>query len=164
MPTQLTRFWSWYERHYAFHVLLSTALFLLQIFHLYWLATHVVLFKLVGESYFSPGPLFQNILIAVDYTEIPAIISTSLLYINDLRKKVHWKGILFLLLLNSQWLHLFWITDEFVVEQFLGNARDTLLPFWIAWIAIMIDYLEIPVIIDSIRRVIVLVRARLSRA
>jgi len=49
-------------------------------------------------------------------------------------------------------LHLFWITDEFVIEQFARmGERATLLPLWLAWLAIAIDYLELPVIYDTIR-------------
>ena len=85
----------------------------------------------------------------MDYTEIPALITTSFLYIYELRKRFSWKAVFFLIALNSQWLHLFWITDEFVLNQFSGRP-DTVLPVWLAWVAIMIDYLEVPVIIDTV--------------
>ncbi|WP_196300572.1 hypothetical protein, partial [Streptococcus pneumoniae] len=73
---------------------------------------------------------------------------TSVLYIYELQKRFSWKPVLFLIMLNSQWLHLFWITDEFVVNQFAGRAV-TVLPVWLAWVAILIDYLEVPVMIDT---------------
>jgi len=146
------RFWRWYERHYLFNITLSAGLFLLQLVHLYWLTTHVVLFRLLGHSYFSPSPLWQYLLIAVDYTEIPALLATSLMYIHDLRRRgMRWKILLYLLFLNIQWLHLFWITDEFVINQF-SDTPATILPMWLAWVAIFIDYLELPVIFDTIRR------------
>lgn len=141
-------FWSWYERHYAAILWMTTLLFLLQVVHLYWLGTHVIANRLLGYSLFNPSSFWQYLIIAVDYTEIPALVSTSFLYIYDLHKKFSWKAVLFLALLNSQWLHLFWITDEFVVNQFTGRPH-TLLPVWLAWVAIMIDYLEVPVMIDT---------------
>ncbi len=144
------RFWQWYERHYVFNITLSAALFVLQLFHLYWLTTHVVLLRLVGHSFFTPSPLFEYIIIAVDYTEIPALLVTSVVYVHQLRQRFRWKAVLYLLFLNVQWLHLFWITDEFVVNSFSGAG--TVLPLWLAWVAILIDYLELPVIVDTIRR------------
>lgn len=143
------RFWAWYERHYAVNLGIATFLFAIQVVHLFWLATHVIALRLLGESYFYTTPLIQNIIILIDYTEIPALISTTVLYLHDLRKQFSWKAIAFLVFLNSQWLHLFWITDEFVIDQFQGRTSETVLPMWLAWVAILIDYLEVPVIIDT---------------
>lgn len=149
------RFWQWYERHYAVHVGIGAGLFILQLVHLFWLATNVVLPRLFGgDTYWQVTPFWQDVIIFVDYTEIPALFSASLLYIHSLTKRFNSKDLLYLLLVNSQWLHLFWITDEFVVEQFTGAAHSTLLPVWLAWIAIIIDYLELPVIYDTIKRFI----------
>lgn len=152
-------FWRWYEWHYTLHVGLTAVLFLWQIFHLYWLGADVIAPRLTGVSYFHPNTFFRYLLIVVDYTEIPAIISTSLLYLFELQRPASAKAtagkpakiLLLLLLLNSQWLHLFWITDEFVVSTFRAGGV-TVLPAWLAWAAILIDYLEIPVIIDIIWR------------
>jgi len=148
MPTTLSRFFGWYERHYRVNLAATTLLFLLQVIHLYWLTTHVVLDRLTGVSYFDPSPFWQYVIIAVDYTEIPALLSTSVLYFYELHKKFSWKPVLFLLFLNSQWLHLFWITDEFVIERFLEDGAVAL-PMWLAWVAILIDYLELPVMVDT---------------
>jgi hypothetical protein len=147
-PGGRSSFWSWYERHYSWILWGTTLLFFLQIVHLYWLGTHVIAQRLLGYSLFNPNTVIQYLIIAVDYTEIPALISTSVLYIYDLQKRFSWKPVLFLILLNSQWLHLFWITDEFVVNQFSGREM-TVLPVWLAWVAILIDYLEVPVMIDT---------------
>lgn len=153
-PSLLQRFFAWYERHYRINVTVTMGLFLLQIVHLYWLAAHVIALRLWGVSYFTPDAFWQFVIIMVDYTEIPALLSTTVLYLYELRKGTSfWKSILFIILLNTQWLHLFWITDEFVVDQFSG-ANGTILPFWLAWIAILIDYLEVPVIIDTIIKAI----------
>jgi hypothetical protein len=144
-----TGFWAWYERHYTLNLGITTVLFALQIIHLFWLGTHVIADRLLGESLFNPTPLFEYLIILVDYTEIPALISTSVLYIYELRKKFSWKALAFLIFLNSQWLHLFWITDEFVVNEFAGRSVS-ILPAWLAWVAILIDYLELPVIVDTV--------------
>lgn len=141
-------FWGWYDRHYTIILWGTTFLFLLQAVHLYWLGTHVIAHRLLGWNMWDPSSLLQNTIIAVDFTEIPALISTSLLYFFELRKRFTWKAVLFLILLNSQWLHLFWITDEFVVDQF-AKRSTSFFPVWLAWIAILIDYLELPVMIDT---------------
>lgn len=145
------KFWVWYERHYTINLTVTATLFTLQLFHLYWLTTHVVIHRILGVSLWDPTTLLQNILILVDYTEIPAIVTTSLVYINELRKGFKLKPFLYLLFLDIQLLHIFWITDEFVVEQFSERA-ETILPLWLAWIAIMIDYLELPVIYETIKK------------
>ncbi len=149
MTSFSNRFWAWYERHYTLTLTVTTFLFALQVVHLFWLATHVIALRLVGESFFYTTPLIQTVIILIDYTEIPALITTTLLYLFDLRTTFSWKALLFLVFLNSQWLHLFWITDEFVLDQFQGRPGATVLPMWLAWVAILIDYLELPVIIDT---------------
>ena len=63
------------------------------------------------------------------------------------------KPILYLLFLNSQLLHIFWITDEFVVSS--GAGETSSLPVWLAYVAILIDYLELPVIYDTVKRLAV---------
>jgi hypothetical protein len=149
MASLSSRFWAFYERHYNVTLAVTTFLFALQVVHLYWLAAHVIALRLVGVSYFTPNPIVQTVIILVDYSEIPALVSTTFLYLYDLRKRFSWKALLFLVFLNSQWLHLFWITDEFVVDQFSGKGMATVLPAWLAWVAILIDYLEVPVIVDT---------------
>lgn len=153
-------FFEWYERNYALNVGIAAVLFLLQIAHLYWLSAHVVALRLVGESYFTPGGAFEYAILIIDYTEIPALISVSLVYINEMRRTGgwSWKPLIFLLFLNSQWLHIFWITDEFVVNEFQGQATVGALPVWLAWVAIVIDYLELPVIVDTLRKFAVSIR------
>jgi len=126
-------------------------LFIWQLIHLYWLTTHVVFLRLFNVSFFGLQGVWQYLIIVVDYTEIPALISTSFVYIFGLTKKFSWKNILFLIFLNSQWLHLFWITDEFVTQQFT-SASVAILPIWLAWFAIFIDYLELPVIFDTVKK------------
>lgn len=148
----LAKFWKWYNSHLTLNITVATLLFTLQLVHLYWLTTHVVFHKALDLSFWDPSSILQTILILVDYTEIPVLISVSLVYINELRKKFNWKSIWFLIFLNSQWLHIFWITDEFVVESLTGSGGGTILPLWLAWAAIIIDYLELPIIYDTLKK------------
>jgi hypothetical protein len=143
-------FWSWYERTYALNISLALGLFLLQLIHLVWLFGEVMWAHLTGTPLFTFTGIAKVAIVAVDYTEIPALVSVSFIYINELRKKFAVKDLLFLVFLNSQWLHLFWITDEFVVGSLSGEPN--ILPLWLAWVAILIDYLELPVMADTIRK------------
>src|SRR5918997_1454508 len=128
---------------------------MLQLVHLYWLSAHVVALRLTDDSFFSPSGVLYYAILIIDYTEVPALLSVSLVYINELRKGWSWKPLLFLLFLNSQWLHIFWITDEFVTAEFNGEAAASSLPAWLAWVAILIDYLELPVIYDTLKKFVI---------
>ncbi len=121
---------TWLER-------LSALLFFTQIVHLVWMTTYVIPIQLGSSPIWSPP---EAPLALADYLELPAIIATSVLYI----RTKNWK---MLFLVNVQLFHIFWITDEFVLN------RGTLNPV-LAWIAIFIDYLELPVIFDTIRRAV----------
>ena len=145
-------FWDWYERTYTLNVSIALFLFLLQIVHLVWLFGEVVWARALGVPLFEFTGIFQTLIVLVDYTEIPAILSVSLIYINSLRKGWHTQSALYLFLLLIQLLHIFWITDEYVIETFAGAERTTVLPMWAAWAAILIDYLEVPVMLDMLRR------------
>lgn len=144
-------FWRWYEHHLFLNTAIAATLFLLQVVHLYWLFTDVILYKLTGTQYFPVSSLWERLLAFADYTELPALVSITLLYVHEFRKHKNFKSILFIILLNTQWLHLFWITDEFVVHSFTPGA-SILFPAWLAWVAISIDYLEIPVIFDTLKK------------
>jgi hypothetical protein len=157
----LEKFWKWYERRYSIITPLTALLFLLQLVHLYWMTTNIVFFRAFGHSFWDPSPFWNTVIALVDYTEIPAIITSSIFYIHQYRQGEvkHWRSILFLFLINSQWLHLFWITDEIIYAQFAGTAA-ILIPIWLSWIAISIDYLEIPVMIDTVWKSISLLRKK----
>jgi hypothetical protein len=144
------KFLGWYEKHRRVHVAIAAGLFTTQIVHLIWLTGNAVTPRLFGFQFFDAGPVGQVLIAAVDYLEIPAIISASLLYILDFRKGFAWKPLLMLFFINSQWLHLFWITDEVVVTTLTDGVETW--PAWLAWIAILIDYLELPVIYDTLRQ------------
>ncbi|MEK7585984.1 MAG: hypothetical protein AAB477_01980 [Patescibacteria group bacterium] len=113
------------------------------------MTTDIVMFRLFGHMFFPISHFWQLMIALADYTEIPAIITASILYIHNLRSGFNWRSVLFLFLINSQWLHLFWITDEIIYAQFTGTAL-VVLPVWLSWIAISIDYLELPVMYDTI--------------
>lgn len=154
MKNSLSIFWKWYERNYRFNVGVAAGLFAIQLVHLYWLSANVVAAEALGTSFFDPSPFWETLIALADYLEIPAIAATSVLYINEFRKSRSIKPLWFLFFINSQWLHIYWITDEVVLENLTGSARGTLLPVWLAWLAIVIDYLELPVIFDTMRRFI----------
>ena len=159
----MRRFWDWYNRHYTLNLTIAAGLFALQIVHLVWLTSDPLALRLFDDALFELEKPWSWPLLLVDYTEIPALISVSLVYLNDLRHGFAWRPALYLAFLNSQWLHIFWITDEFVVASNDG-AASVGLPTWLAYIAILIDYLELPVIYDTLRRMIVALReGRLGR-
>lgn len=147
----LNKFWHWYEKNLTLNIGVAAGLFLLQIIHLIWLFGEVVWFKMFGSPLFALEGVWKAIIILVDYTEIPAIITTSLVYINEIRKRQNFKSWAMLVFINSQWIHLLWLTDEFVVEAIRGESL-VLLPLWLAWVAVLIDYLELPVIVDTLSK------------
>ena len=155
-------FWGWYERNYLLNVSLAAVLFLLQIGHLVWLGADPVASRIGGGSLFSLDGFLQYLIWFVDYTEIPALLAASLVYVNELRKGFSMRAALFLVFLNSQWLHIFWITDEYVAGELSGSgaAGASALPGFLVWVAILIDYLELPVIYDTLKRVALALRRR----
>ena len=161
MPKIIRQFLRWYDQYSDFNTVFAAFLFSIQLVHLVWLTTNVVLPGILEIAPLIAHRLFSAIVAVVDYTEIPALLATSLIYIRSFRQKTNRKDILYLVLLNLQWLHIFWITDEVVVEIF---ASEGLITTWnpiLAWVAIFIDYLEIPVIIETlIRASKVLARSR----
>ena len=166
MKTIFTKFFEWYEKYTEQNTIIAAALFGTQILHLTWLTLFVVADRLTGQPIWEPSSFWENLLILFDYFEIPAIIATSLFYINKLRQHLNvQKAVRNLVFINSQWLHIFWITDELVIDKFTGAAQyATVLPLWLAWLAIIIDYLELPVIYDTLKESIGLVKKRLRRS
>ena len=154
MKNFLNKFWDWYERHYLFNLSIATLLFFVQLFHLYWLFSDIILSKFTGHSHFLFPSIWGTVSAFLDYSEIPAIITTTVLYLHLLRKEFGYKILWLLLALNIQWIHILWITDEVVIERF--NESFSLFHWanWLAWIAILIDYLELPVIYDTVKRLV----------
>ena len=56
-------------------------------------------------------------------------------------------------MLAVQVVHIFWITDE-VVYSSLFNYSFIEIPYVLSWITILIDYLELPVMVDLFYRII----------
>jgi hypothetical protein len=99
-------------------------------------------------------PELLPLYIVVDYIEIPALVSGITFYLFSIFKHGAYarKNIIFLILLVIQIIHIFWITDEVLYESLLNNDLVKF-PIYLAWIAILIDYLEIPVMIDLFYKV-----------
>ncbi len=148
---KILNFWDKYE-----HLNLKIALTLmgLQIVHLFWLTTDVVIPRIFETNALFPEFLIP-VLIFVDFIEIPALITGGTFYIiSTLRNKSNRpKNILLFIALIIQIIHIFWITDEFVVKALTGTTL-LMFPLYFAWIAILIDYLELPVIFDLLNRTI----------
>lgn len=132
------------------HRLLLVVSFLglfLQLFHLYWLTTVVVVPRFFGFSLDTTLNAISVLYLLADGIEVPAILSRTFLYILGMKSDFSWKNVLLLVLLNSQWIHIYWITDTFILsELFLHNNNW---PIFLIWGSILIDYLELPVIYDT---------------
>jgi hypothetical protein len=139
-------FWTKYE---SLNLKITFILISLQILHLYWLTADVVLQRIAGESYLGLPRILLPLFIIVDYVEIPALVSGITFYLFSIfKRRFHSrKNVVFLLLLAIQVVHIFWITDEIVYESLLDNDL-VIFPVYAAWTAILIDYLEIPVMVD----------------
>lgn len=144
-------FWKWYEKHYTLNLAFASFLFFWQVVHLTWLFTHVIWLRLFGFQLLHFNDFWETAIILVDYTEIPAIISVGFIYINEVRKKFIVKDFVLLCFLLSQVFHIFWITDEYVTETLVGQLFVGI-PTGLAWAAILVDYLELPVMYETFRR------------
>lgn len=151
---KIVEFWHRYE-----NLNLKVAFFLvsLQLIHLYWLTADVVIKRITGESVFvlsQSGPIFL-LFVAIDYIEVPALIAGLTYYSLSIYK--HQKGspknALFLAMLAVQVFHIFWLTDDVIYDTFFnGSSKAVEIPYYAAWIAILIDYLELPVMADLFYR------------
>jgi hypothetical protein len=152
---KLVVFWHRYE---SLNLKIAFVLISLQLIHLYWLTADVVVKRLTGESAFGlsqSGPLFL-FFIVIDYIEIPALVAGLTYYALSIYKHEKTvKNALLLAMLAVQVFHIFWITDEVVYDAFFGSASAVEIPYYAAWVAILIDYLELPVIADLFYRTIV---------
>ena len=96
----------------------------------------------------------------MDYWEIPALVAVSLVYANELRQGFSWKALLFLLFLNSP-VAAHPLDHRRVRGRRAGRRLgEAPCPAWLAWVAILIDYLELPVIFDTLKRLATAVRQR----
>ena len=147
---------NFYLRYQNLNLKISFLLISLQLLHLYWLTTDVVLYRITGTDYFVQASGFVLLFIIIDYIEIPALVSGITYYFFNLiynKKEKRIKNIIFLILLAIQSIHIFWITDDIVYSTFVGVDLIEI-PEYLVWIAILIDYLELPVIYDLLKRII----------
>jgi hypothetical protein len=149
---KIINFWYRYEN---LNLKITFILISLQLLHLYWLTTDVVLQRIYGESNLIFPRVLLPAFVVIDYIEIPALISGITFYSLSIYKhqKDSWKNSLFLAMLAVQVVHIFWITDEVVYDAFF-ETRLVEFPLYIAWIAILIDYLELPVMADLFYKII----------
>lgn len=137
-----------YYKYENLNLKIAFILISLQILHLYWLTTDVMLTRIIGESFFAFPQIPVPILVAIDYLEIPALVSGSIFYALRIRSgRTARRDFVLLALLLFQVLHLFWITDE-VLYDILFSTVPIAIPPYVAWFAILIDFLEVPVIVD----------------
>lgn len=152
---RLVGFWQRYE---SLNLRIAFVLISLQLVHLYWLTADVVIKRITGDSAMGltlSGPLLA-FFIVIDYIEIPALVSGLTYYALSIykREKAGRNALLFALL-AVQVFHIFWITDEVVYDTFFGASSAVEIPYYAAWVAILIDYLELPVIADLFYRTII---------
>lgn len=144
-----------YRKYEDLGLKITFALIALQIIHLYWLTTDVVLARSLGESFFAFPQVPQPLFVAIDYLEIPALFSGIVFYgLAIYNNKNSRRSSLFLILLAVQIFHIFWITDE-VLYEILFSTIPIAIPAALAWVAISIDYLELPVMADLFYRLFV---------
>jgi hypothetical protein len=152
---KLIRFWRRYEN---LNLKIAFILISLQLVHLYWLTADVVIKRITGDSAMGltiSGPLLLFFII-IDYIEIPALVAGLTYYALGIYKHEKTaKNVLLLAMLAVQVFHIFWITDEVVYDTFFESSSALEIPYYAAWIAILIDYLELPVIADLFYRTIV---------
>jgi hypothetical protein len=129
-----------FYRHYeTLGLKITFILIALQLVHLYWLTTDVVLQKIFGQSFFLFPKKLLPLFVVIDYIEIPALISGIIFYIYSIRSREEnsKKGYLFLGLLGVQVIHIFWITDDVVYSSFFKSSFVQI-PSLLSWIAILI--------------------------
>ncbi|MGI0025693.1 MAG: hypothetical protein ACREA4_11200, partial [Nitrososphaera sp.] len=103
----------------------------------------------------SQNGLLFLLFIIIDYIEVPALIAGLAYYSLSIYKhqKGQPKNIALLAMLAIQVFHIFWLTDDVVYDTFFGSPEQRVeIPYFAAWVAILIDYLELPVIADLFYR------------
>jgi hypothetical protein len=154
LTDKLVNFWLKYAN---LNLKIAFILISLQIIHLYWLTADVVIKRLLqdgGTGLSQTGLLFLFFII-IDYIEIPGLVAGLTYYGISLYRDVtkRSKNAIFFTMLAVQVFHIFWITDEVVYQTFFGPST-VVLPYLVAWAAILVDYLELPVIADLFYRTI----------
>jgi hypothetical protein len=150
--------WFW-QRYENLNLKIAFVLISLQLVHLYWLTADVVIQRITQKSALAVphgSPLFIFFII-IDYIEIPALVAGLTYYALSIyrHEKGSIKNSLLLAMLAIQVFHIFWITDDVVYNTFFGSSSAVEIPYYAAWVAILIDYLELPVIADLFYKTIV---------
>lgn len=137
-----------FEKLKNFLVKISFILMALQIIHLFWLTCNVTLPMFnFNDLKFNEGSF---LFVSIDYLEIPSLIITSTSYLFIIfRENRKPKNILYLSMLLLQFFHIFWITDEFIVNYFYD------LPFYLLVFVVFIDYSELFILFDLGKRLLV---------
>jgi hypothetical protein len=152
MKNNLKGIYKFWNKYKYLNLKIALILISLQIIHLYWLTTDVVLHRLFGKSFFFFPSQFLIIFIIVDYLEIPALVSGITFYFFKILENFEKKLLFLFVSMILQIYHIFWLTDEIVYEA-IFQTIPIVIPPLLAWIAIFIDYLELPVILDLFHRV-----------
>ena len=131
---------NFYQRWEGLGLKVTFVLVSLQVIHLIWLSCFVLGVHL---------PLPDIVFAAIDYLEIPALVSGVVFYVMTIiMGKDKRKNTLYIGLLLIQFVHIWWITDTFVYMAFNFNQY-----LWLAAIAIGIDFLELVVVVDLYKRI-----------
>lgn len=130
---------NFYRRYENLGLKITFVLVSLQVIHLIWLTLFVFEIHL---------PLPDIVFAAIDFLEVPALVSGIVFYSLLLHFSRNKKDMLYVGLLLIQFIHIIWITDTFIYMSINFNQY-----IWLAIIAIVIDYLEIPVIYDLYKRI-----------
>lgn len=84
-PILVQKFIDFYHRYETLGLKITFILISLQIIHLYWLTTDVVLQKIFGQSFFLVPKNLSPLFVVIDYIEIPALVSGIIFYIYSIR-------------------------------------------------------------------------------
>lgn len=156
LAQKLVAFWHRYEN---LNLRVAFVLISLQLIHLYWLTADIVVKRIVQDESggLSQTGLLFLLFVVIDYIEIPALVAGLTYYGVSIyrRTEKRSRNALFFALLAVQAFHIFWITDEVVYETLIGSSSAVQLPYIASWVAIAVDYLELPVIGDLFYRTMV---------
>jgi hypothetical protein len=140
----LGRVCDFYAKYECVGLKVTFVLIALQVIHLFWLSNYVIFGTSLYTQYI-PNFVFASI----DYIEIPALFSGIIFYSMSLYLYKKKTSMIFISVLFIQFIHLYWITDEFIVQSFTMHNAVIL-----TWVAILIDYAEIPVMVDLFIKII----------
>src|ERR687891_516863 len=119
---KILNFWTRYEN---LNLKITFILISLQLLHLYWLTTDVVLQRIYGESFLIFPKALLPVFVVIDYIEIPALISGMTFYSLSIYKhqKNSSMNSLFLAMLAVQVVHIFWITADLFYKIIKGEKK-----------------------------------------